>query len=172
MKRGSKSWLSSTRQARRINRRHTAKSSRCRLFVELLEDRRLLATASLNDLALDTGDHRASSLIVKFREGANSAGSLAAYVATANLDPEWSLTPGMHKVELDPSADFAATLAAYRQDPNVEFAEPDYHVSLEDDPKVPNDPNYGDTWGLNNIGQTLPASGHSAQFQPVYRSVG
>src|SRR5262249_47491009 len=77
-------------------------------------------------------------------------GSLAAYSAAANLDPEWALTPGMRKVELDPRTDWQAALAAFRQDPNVAFAEPDYHVSLQ---MVPNDPDFDKTYGLNNDGQ-------------------
>jgi len=129
--------------------------SRRRLLGEPLEDRRLLAVttnlAPLSGLAVDSAEHSTSSLIVQFRPGTNAVSSLAAYVATSKVDDQWSLTPGMHKVELNTDADWAAALVAFRQDANVQFVEPDYRVSLQ---LEPNDPDYGQTWGLNNTGQT------------------
>src|SRR5262249_55885408 len=82
---------------------------------------------------------------------ATSVSSLAAYLATGQLEPEWSLTPGMHKVDLASSADWAAALLAFKQDPNVQFVEPDFRVSLQQEP---NDPDFDKLWGLNNTGQT------------------
>jgi subtilisin family serine protease/subtilisin-like proprotein convertase family protein len=124
--------------------------------LEALEERRLLA--SLIDLsssplsdAANAAPHSNSSLIVQFRNGTSSVSSLAAYMATGNLEPEWSLTPGMHKVDLASSADWAAALLAFQHDPNVRFVEPDYRVSLQ---QTPNDPDFGNLWGLNNTGQT------------------
>src|SRR5439155_12027876 len=52
---------------------------------------------------------------------------------------------------LDSTADWSVALSAFKQDPNVVFAEPDYHVSLQ---LEPNDPDFEKTWGLNNTGQT------------------
>src|SRR5205085_3990975 len=56
--------------------------------------------------------------------------------------------------ELDPKADWASTLLAFKQDPNVQYVEPNYHVQLEADPVTPNDPDLGQDWGLDNAGQT------------------
>src|SRR5262249_31070114 len=39
----------------------------------------------------------------------------------------------------------------YRANPNVLYAEPDYRLSID---RMPNDPAFGDLWGLNNTGQT------------------
>jgi serine protease len=127
-----------------------------RLSLETLEDRRLLAAvtsnpAALPDVAVDSGQHRAASLIVQFKNGASSPASMAAYAATANLGAEWTLTPGMRRVNLDPTTDWAAALTAFKNDPNVLFAEPDYRVSLN---ALPDDPDIGNLWGLNNTGQT------------------
>src|SRR5207247_11011414 len=97
-------------------------------------------TAPLSDLWVDAAQHSTSSLIVQFKAGTSSPGSLAAYTATASLDPEWALTPGMRKVELDPNADWASTFLAFKQDPNVQYVEPNYHVQLQIYPAVPNDP--------------------------------
>ena len=42
-------------------------------------------------------------------------------------------------------------LEFYRQDPNVEYAEPNYIITIDANP---NDPDYPLLWGLNNTGQT------------------
>src|SRR5437868_568473 len=106
-----------------------------RLVLETLEDRRLLA--SFSDLSLDQSQHSASSLIVQFKDGSSSPGSLAAYLATAHVNSDWALTPGMRRVDLDSTADWSVALSAFKQDPNVVFAEPDYHVSLQLEPNDP-----------------------------------
>lgn len=125
-----------------------------RPFLEALEDRRLLTVADPSSLTLpdlSLREHRTDSLIVQFRDGASTPGSLAAHMLTANLQQEWKITPGMRRVNLNSTADLAAALIAFKQDPNVSFVEPDYRVSLQD---IPDDPSFGTTWGLNNEGQT------------------
>jgi serine protease len=125
--------------------------------LETLEDRRLLAalidlsSSPLSDTAIDSTQHSNTSLIVQFRDGSSSVSSLAAYLMTSKLEPEWSLTPGMHKVDLNSAVDWAAALLAFKRDPNVQFVEPDYRVSLQ---QTPNDPDFGNLWGLDNTGQT------------------
>ena len=42
-------------------------------------------------------------------------------------------------------------MAAYQSDPNVLYAEPNYRVQLQ---LTPNDPQFDQLWGLNNVGQT------------------
>ncbi len=127
-----------------------------RPLLEPLEDRSLLASVpfpslELPDSPLLAREHRAGSLIVQFRDGATAPGSLAAHLLTANLAPEWQLTPGMRQVELNATADWTAALLAFRQDPNVLFAEPDYRISLQTEP---NDPFYPALYALNNTGTT------------------
>lgn len=139
---------------RRLHRNRRAKVSSSRqahLLFEPLEERRVLTASSgdLSDLATDTTQYRDSSLIVQFREGAVSPGSLAAYSSTVKLNSEWELTPGMRRVDVDPAANWESVLAAYRSDPNVLFAEPDYRVSLN---AVPDDPDFYRLYGLDNDG--------------------
>jgi subtilisin family serine protease/subtilisin-like proprotein convertase family protein len=129
----------------RSNGRHFFSAA---LVVETLEDRRLLASDA--GLVVDPTAH-VSSLIVQFRPGAGSASSLAAYAAGSQLGTPWSLTPGMREVHLNASADTQAALAAYRADANVLFAEPDYRVKLQN--TIPNDPQFGDQWDMQNTGQ-------------------
>ncbi len=54
-----------------------------------------------------------------------------------------------------PSADRGAALAALRKDPRVRFAEPDATYGID---ALPNDPSFGQLWGLNNTGQTVKTS--------------
>jgi len=121
-----------------------------RLHVESLEDRRLLAAMATPALTFDAAQYRASSLIVQFRPGISSPGSLAAHLPTEKVNDEWLIAPGMRRVDLDPAADWAATLLAYQNDPNVLFAQPDHRVSLQ---LEPDDPQYPGLYGLNNFGQ-------------------
>lgn len=152
-------WPRAHRGARRvlvIRADHGRRVRTKRLLIETLEDRRLLAaitagTAPLSALAVDHNEHSATSLIVQFKSGAVAPGSLAAYLTMAQLGAEWDITPGMRKVDLASNADWSQALAAFKQDPNVQFAEPDYHVSLQ---LTPNDPDLGKLWGLDNTGQT------------------
>jgi len=138
-------------RARLNNQRRASQSRRLhRPFLETLEERRLLTVADSSNLALPdlaSHEHRADSLIVQFRDGASTPGSLAAHLLTANLQQEWTITPGMRRVDLTSAADLAAALLAFRNDPNVSFVEPDYRVSLQD---TPNDPSFDSLWGLNN----------------------
>jgi subtilisin family serine protease len=47
-------------------------------------------------------------------------------------------------------------MVRYRQDPRIEYIEPNYKVSLirERIERIPNDPRFPQMWGLNNTGQT------------------
>ena len=49
----------------------------------------------------------------------------------------------------------AAALAELRRDPRVRFAEPDAVYRID---TLPNDPLFGQLWGLNNTGQTVKSS--------------
>lgn len=94
----------------------------------------------------------ADEVLVKFRP-MTSAQARAATVAArshavlANLNqPDWV------QVKLGAGQAMEAALAAYRNDPNVEYVQPNYvyHASA-----APNDTQYGQLWALKNIGQTV-----------------
>ena len=51
-----------------------------------------------------------------------------------------------------PASDRAAALAELRRNPRVRFAEPDAVYSVD---ALPNDPSFGQLWGLNNTGQSV-----------------
>ena len=54
-----------------------------------------------------------------------------------------------------PAADRRRALAELRRDPRVRFAEPDAVYRID---TLPNDPLFGQLWGLNNTGQTVKSS--------------
>ncbi|MHC4624050.1 MAG: S8 family serine peptidase [Planctomycetota bacterium] len=64
----------------------------------------------------------------------------------------------IYKVELAlrPGQSLEDAVAAYNQAPDVEYAEPDYILSVN---LTPDDPLYPLQWPLNNTGQMYPASG-------------
>src|SRR5262245_23076271 len=131
---------------------HPTRSTRP--VVEMLEDRRLLAVE--RGLEIDP-TYEPTSLIVQFREGTSSAGSLAAYVAGNQLGEEWDVAPGLREVDLNPGTDWEQALAAYQADPNVLFAEPDYRLSMS---YIPNDPDFAPyQWSLLNTGQIAGLAG-------------
>src|SRR5688572_17969083 len=154
--------LTSTSTRRRPIRRNPRAS---RLYLETLEDRRLLAFLAPVDydagtnpqavatadkdsgLHIDSGSWDPNSILVRFRPNAGPA----AAVEGTRLGRELSLVPGLRSVRLDPGTDVAKALDAYRADPDVLYASPNYLVRALD---IPNDPDYTNLWGLNNSGQT------------------
>ncbi len=52
---------------------------------------------------------------------------------------------------LGPNVDVLQAVATLRQDPSVEYAEPNYILHAD---VTPNDPRYPELWGMNNTGQT------------------
>jgi serine protease len=141
--------------ARKNGSRRQKRSFQHRPLGEQLEQRRLLAAlrddrpALLSQLGLDVSSSRSSSLLVQFKDGTVGANIAAEAVAGARVTADWSIVPGLRKVELSAGTDLQSALAAYRNDPNVVFAEPDYRVSLN---LLPDDPSFGNLWGLNNDG--------------------
>jgi len=75
--------------------------------------------------------------------------------------PEKAAVPALDRIYklqfvLGPHESIQDVLAAYNNDPNVEYAELNYMVSIRTEP---DDPLYPLQWPLNNIGQDYPASG-------------
>jgi subtilisin family serine protease/fibronectin type 3 domain-containing protein/methionine-rich copper-binding protein CopC len=140
-----------------------------RLAVEALEDRTLLSIgglaglAEISALAVDPHDCDPSAIIVRFRPdaaglaatGQDVSGKVApngADILTGTqIARSFPVVPGLRKVRLADGVAVDAALAAYRADPRVLYAEPDYRVHLT---TSPNDPQFASQWALNNVGQT------------------
>ena len=97
-----------------------------------------------------SGDYVPGELLVKFRENATtqSTASIHSQQGVAVLSRIDRI--GVEHVRLAPGGNMATALQAYRDNPDVEYAEPNYIMTLD---ATPNDPSYGQLWGLHNIGQ-------------------
>jgi len=58
----------------------------------------------------------------------------------------------IYKIKIKKGNDVRETVSEYENDPNVEYAEPNYIYHA--DATIPNDFHFNDLWGLDNTGQT------------------
>jgi thermitase len=130
------------------------------LLVSLLVISILLITAVYSaPLSADEGSPLADApyvpdrIVVKFKEGLSSA-----YVAQLNAGQRATIVGEIPQIGVQilsvPTGEVEAKIAAYRADPRVEYAEPDY---IAQPAYEPNDPYYGDgtQWGPQKIQASL-----------------
>ncbi|MRS13215.1 MAG: tandem-95 repeat protein [Actinobacteria bacterium] len=91
-------------------------------------------------------------VIVRFKSAVSSVGTAAAHRRAGSLDdrPLGGLR-GLEIVRIKRGMSVEAAVKAYEAMPEVAYAEPNYVVRAA---VMPNDPAFGDLWGLNNTGQT------------------
>lgn len=98
-----------------------------------------------------TSKYAEGELLVKFKPGILqdriSALNSDAGVQVIKIIPK----VGLHRLKSSKGKTMKELLELYRRDPNVEYAEPNYIVTIEANP---NDASYPLLWGLNNTGQT------------------
>ncbi len=100
------------------------------------------------------GRYKDGEVIVKYRNGASGA-TIAAAEAKTGAHATKSFAAGSHRLhllKLKKGSSVEDAIAMYRQDPAVEYAEPNYLYELAG---VPNDPLFSQLWGLHNTGQTV-----------------
>ena len=98
--------------------------------------------------------YKPGELIIKFRDGASSA-TMATARRGRGAQGMKALTAGRHRVHhltLEKGVTVEEAVTQYRQDPAVEYAEPNYVYQLAG---IPNDPLFNQLWGLHNTGQTV-----------------
>ena len=129
--------------------------------LELLEDRTLLSATSpaavidLSTLSIDQSSYSSTEILVKWSSDAASllaADTLTSSILTGaqaqGLSPFFS---GLQRITLPSGIDVETALALFQNNPFVEYAQPDYRVSIM---LAPNDPQYQDMWSLENVSQT------------------
>jgi len=112
---------------------------------------------------------RSDRLIVKLKPTANSSEitNFQADIGVTKVTKASQLGIDIWQI---PSGKVEQTIAAYKNDPRIEYIEPDYIITLEDVQKpspaqkdlgtitpqatTPNDPGYSQLWGINNTGQS------------------
>ena len=97
--------------------------------------------------------HHAERLLVRFKPGATQHAKQSAHRAFrgAKVLHTYRRQAGLELIEV-PDGKVREALAAYRRNPNVEYAEPDLVITIS---RTPNDPDFGLLWGLHNEGQTV-----------------
>ena len=98
--------------------------------------------------------YRQGEVLVKFRDGA-SAATMATVQRGRGAQAMKTLAAGRHRVhhlKLGKGVTVEEAVTQYRQDPAVEYAEPNYVYQLAG---IPNDPLFNQLWGLHNTGQTV-----------------
>ena len=106
-----------------------------RLAVEALEGRDVPAT-----LVTDPGAFDPSHVLVRWKDGlVHSTGYGLGAKALGN---------GLFRVNLPGTVSVDEAIATFRARPGVQFAQPDYRVTIE---RTPDDPSVGSLWGLDAI---------------------
>jgi subtilisin family serine protease len=95
-------------------------------------------------------EYNPNEVIIKFKSGVQTAevNTLQSNLRATTLETTRTLGAQLWQIE-GMTADEA--VAAYANDPRVEYIVPNYLRSLA---QTPNDPSFGQLWGLNNTGQT------------------
>jgi hypothetical protein len=100
-------------------------------------------------------------VLVKFKPMINTSVRKAAVMAQghsvlANLNQ-----PGWVRLKVGAGQTVDQALTAYRNDPNVEYVQPNYIYHLT---AVPNDTQYGQLWAFKNTGQVISAGSYFPNF--------
>ena len=95
--------------------------------------------------------HAPDRLLVKFRQGTSSAAMEHVHgLMGAAHERSFRGDSGLRLIRVPRGRDLAAVMADYRRRSEVLYIEPDYIMRAF---VQPNDPRFGDQWGLENVGQ-------------------
>lgn len=105
--------------------------------------------------------HDPSTLLVRFKQPASPEIRASVHAALGSRVANRLNRIPVDVVELPSQANPRALLAAYQNNPNVEYAEPNYRLGIG---QIPNDTRFSDQWSLHNTGQNggLPGADISA----------
>ena len=108
---------------------------------------------ALADCRRPTESFHPEHLLVRFKAGTARGERQAAHHAAGARGVLWEYhtVSGLQLVKV-PQGELSAALAVYRSHPDVRYVEPDYIVYPTE---IPNDPEFGELWGLHNTGQTV-----------------
>lgn len=99
-----------------------------------------------------------NEILVKFKKDALLTPMIAGYahqLAGATVLHVYELVEGLQHIRV-PLRDVRETLAYYRHYPGVEYAEPNFIVSINDtqpEARLPNDERFSELWNFYNVGQ-------------------
>jgi subtilisin family serine protease len=111
----------------------------------------------LGSLAVDT--FVAGEVIVRFEPGAPASDRAAAHASIGATVKRNMLLPGAQLLTLPPGLTVRQAVQRLEANPNVAYAEPNHIRQLA---AAPDDPLFGDLWGLDNTGQTVNGTAGTA----------
>lgn len=106
---------------------------------------------------ISNGKYAPDRILVKFRQGMSAQARANVHSGVgAHTLKQYTAVRDLETVSLPAGLDLGAALRAYRQRPEIEYAEPDYiiHTSAS-----PNDPLFPQMWNLLNSGQNGGTTG-------------
>ncbi len=96
--------------------------------------------------------YRADEVLVRFKSGVTGARATAVHAGfTAQVLREYRVPSNLQLVQVPAGVTVEQMVDAYRLDPEVLYAEPNFLYELQ---ATPNDPSFNQLWGLHNTGQT------------------
>lgn len=113
---------------------------------------------TVDEIALNDGRNSGNAeVLVKFKRGVSNE-AIEALTARLNdrVEDRIENADGVEAIDDLDNADAASVVAEYSKLPEVEYAEPNYEIKLEEGPLVPvrpHDPQFEDQWALSNSGQ-------------------
>lgn len=126
-------------------------------FLWVLVSMAILWAGGVSAQGFSFGDHVEGHVIVKYRTGLESR---EAAEIRAEIDPDDRRRLRLIEAEVlrFSNTTVEEVILRFQNHPDIEYIEPDYLVhAIEVTPLLattPNDPSFGDQWGLNNTGQT------------------
>jgi len=109
-----------------------------------------LAPEQRTELTSDGQEVVSGELLVRFKDG--SEGEVGTHgLLGARVLESYRSVPGLQRVLLPASLNVEGAVEAYRADPNVLYAEPNYVYRID---ATPDDAEFDELWGLHNTGQS------------------
>ncbi len=106
--------------------------------------------SNLNNV--NKGNYKEGELLVKFKLGVVTTSSFKIHQAVgASVIKSFSVVPNLEHVKLPEGLSVKDAIIKYKNDPNVEYAEPNYILHISE--TIPNDTDFGQQWDLRNTGQ-------------------
>ncbi len=104
--------------------------------------------SSIKDIS---NNFKEDELLVKFKAGVSAKDKSLIHARHGAKKIKEFARLGIHHVKLNKGISVEEAIDSYQKDPDVEYAEPNYQVTLH---SIPGDPLFNQLWGLYNTGQT------------------
>lgn len=101
----------------------------------------------------NTVEYVPGEVLVKFKSGVTSSAAKSLHSNIGAVKKNEFQSINVQHLKLNPGISVEDAIARYKEDPNVEYAQPNYIYHI--DTTTSNDPLFNQLWGLNNIGQTV-----------------